>query len=75
MVIATVLEIANDDLILTDIVKKQRLHSIDVFNTKALQFGSENVQEMTMQTLDKTDDIEIWLAHGADDIDAPQSTQ
>jgi hypothetical protein len=30
---------------------------------------------MTMQTLDKTDDIEIWLAHGADDIDAPQSTQ
>ena len=68
MIVAAILEVANDDLGFANVIKKQRLHRIDVFHIHATEFGPQHVQKMAVQSFDQSDYVEIMFGHGGDDM-------
>src|SRR5512132_2410017 len=63
LIIATLDEIADGDLLLADIRDEQRLDAVDVANAQAIQFSAEQIEKPAMQPLDQPRQFEVFLLH------------
>jgi hypothetical protein len=55
-------QLAGGELLVADIVQQQRLHRIDVGTAAAVEFVFDDIEQAPMQTLDKSQSLEIVRA-------------